>query len=537
VVATRRRLCTELGLIVTARKLTATTLERGLLTRNFFPAVAKRGDEFPPCFTSRQFTPALASRLLQINSYRQDGYGVIKTQVTRYDLAPRNMEVIHPKAFASIARHLKGSWKDWEPILGNDASLIRVRKHDDGRVFSMNTFGDTSSLFSPGMRFQAKVDITNFYGSIYTHSIAWAAHGVADAKAKRNQSGDWANTLDKYLREARRRETVGISIGPGTSAVAGEIILSSVDAELKAKGFKFYRYIDDYVFTGETRDEVEAFITAATQELSVYRLSVHPGKTTITELPTPDTVKWVRQLRMSLRGTVSVANVLDALDEALELIEADAEGGVLKYVMVAIEDMLDELILVDDTLDVLVDRLLHIAFARPAIIGSICRIMLEMGSSTVSAHVRDLNRMIVAHATAFRSDAVSWLLYTLISAGHTPDLDAITAVVDSRDCLSMAVLMNDASGATAVEVFVQTIEADGAVDYERDEYWLLYYSFALTGRRWSTVPSAYYDELQPLMQAKLKFVDMAALNAFTSMRSNDSFAMDPRGSVPLKVPY
>jgi hypothetical protein len=492
--------------------LNAQKLEIGLLARNFFPRVAKRGDEFPPSFVSGTFTPAIASKLIAMRA-RKDGYGSIAARSTRYDLAPRNMEISHPRAFADVSRLLKTTWNDWKFVVSNLSSAIRVAEHADGRVFSMTTSGDAESLVKPGSRFQAKVDVTNFYGSIYTHSFPWAVYGLEAAKGNRDDKSDWANRLDFVLRQARRRETTGLSVGPGTSAIAGEILLGHVDAALRDRGFEYVRYIDDYFFVGDTRNSAESFVGAVRDELAQLKLSIHPGKTRITELPLATSPAWQRRLRSTFRGPKTSARLLDALDEAIDIASSDSENGVLRYVLVSLEEALagEEIPLVDRGL--IVDRLLHIGYLRPIAIGTACRILLQMGPPAVSARQPELNLILKEHAMALRTDAATWILHTLLASGLSPSKPSSKAVIQSKDCLMMALLAEDAAGGARVKKFVSGIEAENPEDYRRDEYWLLYYQFALQGHRWPSVPTSYYDEFKPLLDASVSFVDLEAKNA------------------------
>jgi hypothetical protein len=62
-------------------------------------------------------------------------------------------------------------------------------------------------------------DISEFYHSIYTHSISWALHTKLFAKS--NQKAKVVgNLLDKATQNGQHGQTVGIPIGPDTSLVA-----------------------------------------------------------------------------------------------------------------------------------------------------------------------------------------------------------------------------------------------------------------------------------------------------------------------------
>lgn len=388
----------------------------------------------------------------------------------------------------------------------------------------MATSLNVESLVKPGSRFLAKVDVTNFYGSIYTHSFPWAVHGLRVAKTNRDDKNDWVNNLDFVIRQARRRETTGISVGPGTSAVAGEILLGQVDAALRASGYDFVRYIDDYFFVSTTRDIAEAFISAVRDELAQIKLSIHPGKTSISQMPLTLSPGWMRRLRSALRGPTSLSRILDAIDEAIEIASSDTEEGVLRYLLVAIEVATREDGFPQEARSAIVDRLLHIGFLRPVAVGTACRVLESMGAAAITAREAELNLILKEHARALRTDAATWLLHTLVSNGMSPTKPAAKAVVRAGDCLMMALLAEDPAGMKRVIRFLTRLEKQEPENYRRDEYWLLYYQFALRGRRWATVASSYYEEFEPLLKANVSFVNLRAENPYGHVQEHG----DPR---------
>jgi RNA-directed DNA polymerase len=101
-------------------------------------------------------------------------------------------------------------------------------------------------------------DITNCYGSIYTHTIPWALHGKEKAKSKKKKDL-LGNKIDKCFQNMNYGQTNGIPQGSVLSDFVSEIILGYIDSELSkavnANGiseYKILRYRDDYrIFTKE----------------------------------------------------------------------------------------------------------------------------------------------------------------------------------------------------------------------------------------------------------------------------------------------
>jgi hypothetical protein len=92
--------------------------------------------------------------------------------------------------------------------------------------------------------------------------------------------------LDKLVRNCNQQQTVGIPIGPDTSRIISELILSRVDAELTSVGSglaspQIYHNIDDYQIgcmgLGESEDAQSRFV----RTISRYELRLNDFKTSV----------------------------------------------------------------------------------------------------------------------------------------------------------------------------------------------------------------------------------------------------------------
>ena len=155
---------------------------------------------------------------------------------------------------------------------------------------------------------------------------------VGRDKAKVNSDDDtlWYNQLDEAQRDIKRAETQGIPIGPATSHIISEFILSKVDDAL-SDAYQFVRYIDDYECYCETREEAEKFILNLEQELRQYLLSLNPTKVIVEELPLAYQDQWVIVLRNNIPLQRQPRDIMNFLDLAVDLQKRYPEGSVLKY--------------------------------------------------------------------------------------------------------------------------------------------------------------------------------------------------------------
>jgi hypothetical protein len=156
-------------------------------------------------------------------------------------------------------------------------------------------------------------DISNFYGSIYTHSFEWALHTKAAAKASLKAKGgrkSLGRLLDETARCATEGQTKGLPIGPKTSLLLSELIVCAIDEQLQARHAPTSRYairmIDDFEFSAASRAEAEEVLFTLDSLLSAYELDLNPLKTRILDGPLTPDAPWRTALQQfSLRTTGS----------------------------------------------------------------------------------------------------------------------------------------------------------------------------------------------------------------------------------------
>ena len=186
-----------------------------------------------------------------------------------------------------------------------------------------------------GAKYVVKADIATCFPSMYTHSIPWALHGKVEAKMSSSISKLSGNLLDKVTQNIRDKQTNGLLIGPHSSNVISEIILTSVDLDLQKKGYeKILRHIDDYTFYAKTHDEAERFVKDLGMCLRAYELSLNDKKTQILELPRPSTENWIQRLNTFAfpnDDELRISTIRSYLDLALECSQKIGKSTPLNY--------------------------------------------------------------------------------------------------------------------------------------------------------------------------------------------------------------
>ena len=127
--------------------------------------------------------------------------------------------------------------------------------------------------------FLFSTDISDCYGSIYTHSISWALHGKSTAKqAIKNPSINLeGDEIDTLIRQMTNNQTNGIPQGSVLMDFIAEIVLGYADLLLTERlnynsieDYKIIRYRDDYrifVHDTQTGNQIIKYLTEVMIEL------------------------------------------------------------------------------------------------------------------------------------------------------------------------------------------------------------------------------------------------------------------------------
>lgn len=155
------------------------------------------------------------------------------------------------------------------------------------------------------------LDITDCYGSLYTHSIVWAIHTIDEAKKteNRNNPNFIGVVIDKHIQDMSFGQTNGIPQGSVLMDFIAEIVLGFGDLvlteELNRLGisnYKIIRYRDDYrIFTNNPQLSSE-IAKVLSEVLSKLNFKINSAKTHSTDdvvlgSMKPDKVHWIYNKR------------------------------------------------------------------------------------------------------------------------------------------------------------------------------------------------------------------------------------------------
>jgi RNA-directed DNA polymerase len=129
-------------------------------------------------------------------------------------------------------------------------------------------------------------DVTDCYGALYTHSIAWALHGLQEAKANRGDQSLLGNRIDRHIQASRHGQTNGIAQGSVLMDFVAEMVLGFVDQQIGedpllagTDDFRILRYRDDYRIFTNSDERAEAILKIISDKLRTVGMKLGVSKT------------------------------------------------------------------------------------------------------------------------------------------------------------------------------------------------------------------------------------------------------------------
>lgn len=225
-------------------------------------------------------------------------HSILIKKDTQYSYRP--IQLINPFLYYLLVKAMtnRSSWKEIKDRFATlhvdnieVASIPKVKSkvdksHSSANVVSWWEQVEQRSLeLSVSYRYMFVTDITNCYGSIYTHTVAWALMGKEKAKQKRQRPGLLGNTIDNYLQGMQYGQTNGIPQGSVLSDFIAEMILAYIDKELDEKlekvgilDYRIIRYRDDYRIYSNSKEEIEKIAFLLQDVLSGFNFQLNTKK-------------------------------------------------------------------------------------------------------------------------------------------------------------------------------------------------------------------------------------------------------------------
>lgn len=461
-----------------------------LLSRGYFPK------ELPPPFYTEDFANKIGHTLPTAPQAFSDCS--FTSQAAHHNLARtgklrRLLSIPNPVSYCSLASVVGRNWPQITTLLQRSLPIsASVPKPGPNAGRAVVTTYALAELFPVRLRARAtsryilRSDISRFYPSIYTHTIPWAIHTRAYAKAHK-KAANLGNDLDRCSRNLQDRQTIGIPIGPDTSLIIAEIILSAVDQMLlrKLKRVPGFRHVDDFELGFVSRSEAEEGLGILQEALLDYELALNQDKTQIIELPTAIEARWVSSLRnFTFRSTDrgQQADLVRYFDLAFESSNAYPGAYVLKYAI----SRLRGLVVSTANWDIFQDLLLQSLMVESGTFVPVLSILTQHAQDGFPVRTNTLepvlNSLIIFQAPLGHGSEVAWALWTGIVFGVPIDKSAANAISKMDDSV-VALLALDAQSRGLIPSKLNTTrwEAHMTTEDLHDRQWLLAYEANIKG--------------------------------------------------------
>ncbi len=261
----------------------------------------------------------LSSASSKPRDYEGVNYTIYSNKDGRY--AWRPFQLIHPAIYVELTRQMTepAAWKHIHDRFAEFAKdpnirclsipLASLTKRKDRAAQVLNWWhGIEQASIELALDYNHvyHADITDCYGSIYTHSIVWALHTKATAKANKGDKSLIGNVIDGRIQDMQQGQTNGIPQGSVLVDLIAEMVLGYADLELRDRltkrgitEFRILRYRDDYRIFINSPQVGEKILKALTEVLLELGLKLNASKTTSALSVIPSSIKadkkqWMR---------------------------------------------------------------------------------------------------------------------------------------------------------------------------------------------------------------------------------------------------
>ena len=328
-------------------------------------------------------------RISNPRDYDDVNYCIINNKDGKY--AWRPYQLIYPAIYVSLVHCIteKNNWsliqKRFRDFQHNDKiechSLPMISEDEEktnkeSQIFTWWQMIEQKSItLSLDYRYCLQTDITDCYGSIYTHSIPWSIHTKAEAKKTENRTklSLIGVNIDSHLQDMSFGQTNGIPQGSTLMDFIAEMVLGYVDElistkliELDIKDYHILRYRDDYRIFTNNPFEAEQITKVLSELLFDMGLKLNASKTEasdniIKSAIKPDKRYWITNKRIT-------ENKQKWLIQLYLLSEDFPNSGTLETQMKEFLDVLKMSEREDPNIESLVSLVTEIAVRNPRVV-------------------------------------------------------------------------------------------------------------------------------------------------------------------------
>ncbi|MES5396378.1 reverse transcriptase domain-containing protein [Bacillus amyloliquefaciens] len=277
------------------------------------------------------------------------------------------------------------------------------------------------------------LDISNFYGCVYTHIFPAILLGYDKAmeqykhfvgkKADGRISDIYIRyeKLDGKVRRLNSNRTNGLLTGPLLSFFLAEALLTRIDQEIESAGVSFVRYVDDFEIIIYEEDDIDLYKTIISDILGKYHFSINNEKTKYVKFP----YYVVENLQTFYEEYVSSkADSKDLIKIFNKYFSLENEGnkGAIRYLVKSINEKFQ----VKDY-SLYVSYLLNVLVNDNRSLIKVCELIIKDKDKLALGenHIKIIKKLILQYVRDKKDLEVIWLIYLLKNLG----VDSIEEII------------------------------------------------------------------------------------------------------------
>ena len=487
-------------------------LLKRLLCYGLFP------ERIPPIFSSVKFGLYYYDKILKgnFNYNKKLTYKHIVYPLTQ-DKKVRMLGIPNCIAYVQLCYLFYEHWEKLKQLLENcwtnyyNPNMIRMQKQKK-RLFVLNSYFsfwgteekrlvstskptfneiDYKLRLITGNKYGIHLDISKFYSSIYAHAISWALISKKTSKElyrdDKKKKTYIKNVFDyecfeSHVMSMQDKESFGIPIGPDTSYILADILLSQIDKALFSRGFRFIRYIDDYYFCATNENDLQNFVNELRKQLYIYKLNLNDEKTEINKFPVPLKTEWTNCLDNYVLPDTKDKKFFDKLLYFIDKAVSFSEKYGARTIKYALRYVVNHYTAIDLTPHIkkLYLYVLHLTYIYPYLIDCSDDLLDRCYEKSMESIIsNNLNNIIKEAIKQNNYDTISWVIYICDKYGLAIDVNLLIKknfVV--KDCLCLTLLLYYLKNKGIIKEYQKTYYKFYYKELKLksdDEFWLLEY--------------------------------------------------------------
>lgn len=471
---------------------------KNLLEFEYFPV------ELPESFSSKDIVKNYDSILGQINATNYKSSVPYLFTVYKSENARRRMAIPNIYHYMKLVQLLIENDSEIQKIYAKSKYSLTKPAEDqfntDKRAFNRISNNPNETRKRNEQQFQdnsicIKLDISNFFDCIYTHSVVWAIHTKKIAKEKRDDTL-WGNKIDKALQGLNDLQTHGLLVGNAASRLIAEIILCNIDEKIEKEfpNISMTRFVDDYPFYikgGATQEySVDKIVSFVRTQLLEYDLQLNEAKTKIVEAPFILGLNGIDELK-----SVVLIDPYNYYNRMLFIYNKYKDSALIKYGLKVLSYKINE-----ENLHSIYPLLLNLWVRFPSLANYILPIIYDNRKSLSVNNKKDLKKVlhtIILNTLSYKQENEAvWAIWSMVVLKLKVTKDILEEINNSSNDLAKIIVFTYLSSENysyyktelkkleiyliqateeSVEVLTDSTKCDKEDNYILTSHWLLMY--------------------------------------------------------------